>query len=73
MKKTIKKIAKIALIVIICVSFGLNIYYFGWKRLERKIYQRGIAQCVNTILTSVRQRGEVRINNLILVPKRLEE
>jgi magnesium-transporting ATPase (P-type) len=67
---TWRTIAKWGVILIVVVSFFANIYYFGWKKLESSIYQKGydtgFAESQNKdtqmIVQNLCQRGELGVN-----------
>ena len=72
MQKNKKKIW--ILIVALAISVGLNLYFFGWKALERKAqrdYLRGVNAAVSQVIAQA-QKGKVIINTgngqLILIP-----
>ena len=66
-----KKIIIIILAVSVLVaSLGANLYHFGWKKLESKLREEGFNIAVNYIIKQVNEKGEVKINdNLILIKK----
>ena len=69
-----KKIIKIAIIIIISLvvltSIGLNLYYFGYKKLETNLMQKGFNMAVSQIIQSIKMVKEVRISDdIILIQK----
>lgn len=70
MKKTITKIAIIAIVSALVVG---NLYAFGWKKIEQKLYSRGVGDAINTVINQIQQTGQVIIDTpdgqVILVPK----
>ena len=68
-----RKIVIILVIVLVVASVLANGYFVGWKKIEQKIYMRGVNDVVGSIILQVQQTGEVRINTndgqIILVPK----
>lgn len=73
MKKKIKTIGIILGIVIIILSICFNVYFIGWKRMERKFYSAGVNNTISLILSQIQQTGQVIINTekgqVILVPR----
>jgi len=67
------KIIKIAGVTICVVSIVLNLYFFAWKTVERKIYRRGVNDALASVLTQARQNGQITFNmpngQMTLVPK----
>lgn len=73
MKKKLT-ILMVALAIQLAISVGLNLYFFGWKALERKAqrdYLRGVNAAVSQVIAQA-QKGKVVINTqngqLVLVP-----
>jgi len=69
---TKKKVVIIIGIFLIIGSVSLNLYWFGWKRIEQRIYQRGVNDAIVFVVSQVQNTGEVRITTeqgtLILAP-----
>jgi len=76
-----KNKTKIAFIVLV-VSLGTNIYYFGWKGITNKIVQMkeeafksGQLNTINILFKQLQDTGQVRIQTddgiIILVPQTL--
>ncbi len=69
-----KKIIKISLIILVAIailaSFIGNIYYFGWKKVEANLLQKGFNLAVGQIIQTVQQTGQVQLSqDLILIKK----
>ena len=65
-----KKIIIIAVIVLIVVSLGFNVYILLWKNTEQRILQKGANIIVNQIINQINQTGEVQIGDMILIQKK---
>ena len=63
-----------ALAIGLAISVGLNLYFFGWKALERKAqrdYLRGVNAAVSQVIAQAKQgRVVIKMGNeqLILIP-----
>lgn len=69
-----KKKTVLILAVALAISVGLNLWFFGWKALERKAqrdYLRGVNDAVSQVINQAKQ-GKVVINmgneQLVLIP-----
>ena len=54
-----KKIIIIIGVILIIASIITNIYFISWKKIELKIYNRGINEAVISISNRVRNNGQV--------------
>ena len=64
-----QKIINIAIITLLVVSIGFNIYTFGWQKVRTKYQQQGYNACLNGIVQVVQQIGEVKIGEMVLIPQ----
>ena len=65
MKKNIKIIIWIAVIAVLACG---NIYAFGWKTIANKLMNQGANNVLGQVLNQVKQTGQVKIGDTILVP-----
>jgi uncharacterized membrane protein YqhA len=74
MNEKIKKIIKISLkvtnVLIIVLAIGVLGYFFGWKKIEANLLQKGFNIAIGQIIQNVQQTGEVKLSaDLILIKK----
>jgi Na+-translocating ferredoxin:NAD+ oxidoreductase RnfD subunit len=70
MNKIIRNILISLAIIAVLASAAGNIYYFGWKKLEANLLQKGFDIAVSQIIQSVQQIGQVQLGeDLILIKK----
>jgi Na+-translocating ferredoxin:NAD+ oxidoreductase RnfD subunit len=70
MNKIIKNILISLAIIAVLASIIGNVYYFGYKKLETYLMQKGFNEAVSQIIYRVQQTGEVQItSDLILIKK----
>lgn len=59
--------------VVLVLSILMNLYIFGWRRIEQHMAQKAIQATINTIVGQVQQNGQVVINTpqgtIVLVPE----
>jgi len=67
MKETTKKIIKISIkvinVLVILGAIGVLAYYFGYKKLETNLMQKGFNIAVSQIVKTIQTNGEVKINS----------
>lgn len=70
MKIVIKNILISLVIIAVVASIAGNVYYFGYKRLEKYLMQKGFNIAVEQIIQTVQHAGEIKISeDLILIKK----
>lgn len=77
-KMETKKLINLVVIVALLISLALNLYFFGWKLIERRIYARGVNDAFASIVNEVQRNRQVILNTqngsltLILKPEEKE-
>lgn len=64
-----KKMLKVIIVVLIVASVLGNVYFFGWKKIEQKIYQRGVNDAVLSVSNQVKNSGQIILPSFTLNEK----
>jgi hypothetical protein len=68
--KILKISIKIANVLVIIGALGVLGYYFGLKKYEQKVYQKGVNDVLGAIVNQIQQLGQVKIGDIILIEKK---
>ena len=70
MSKIIKKVLIGLVVIAVLGSLGGNLYYFGWKKLEAHLIQKGANFAVGQIIQIVKQQGEIKLTEDVILIKK---
>jgi hypothetical protein len=63
-------VIKILVGLVIIASIGGNLYYFGYKKLEAKLLEKGFNLAIGQIINSVEKTGQVKLSDKITLIKK---
>lgn len=70
MSKIVKVSLTVLNIVAIVGALATMGYFWGWLKFQQAAYNKGFTDALSAVLSNVKEQGEVKINNVTLVPKK---